>query len=168
MKIYYEQIKDEGLELETSFSFEEKDGVYNVTSFEGRLDKAGDAYIVSGVLELGVSCPCDRCLESVTLEYKENMNLTLSPLGVYPKPLTDDEAGLSDDEAGMYVTPHDHFDLNELLREEALLLPPIKKLCRDDCKGICSFCGTLLNNETCGCSDSTDLKTSVAEKIKKK
>lgn len=168
MKIYYEQIKDEGLEIETSFSFEEKDGVYDVTSFEGRVDKCGDAYVVSGVLDFGLSCTCDRCLESVTLKFKENMNITLSPLGSYPKPSLEDETGLSDEEAGMYVTPYDHFDLNELLREEALLLPPIKRLCKEACKGICSCCGVLLNNETCSCGDSTDMKTSVAEKIKKK
>ena len=40
----------------------------------------------------------------------------------------------------------------ELVREQFQLVLPMKPLCRDDCKGLCSECGTNLNRDTCTCS----------------
>lgn len=167
MKIYYESIKEEGLELETSFSFEEDGDRYDIKSFKGRIDKAGDAYMLTGKIDADFSCPCDRCLESMTLGFKENMSMSLSPLGEYPAPSLDEESGLSDEEAGMYVTPKDHFDLDDILREEVLLLPPIKRLCKEDCKGICDGCGANLNKEACRCAAHVDERLSPLAKLKK-
>ena len=121
MIIYYEQVHEEGYSIDTSFSFAEGDDKFDITSFSGRVDKAGDAYVVTGKLNLHFSCPCDRCLEPVKMDINEDLVLTLSPLGEYPPMNSDGEDGLSDEEAGMYVTPKDSFDIHELLREEALL-----------------------------------------------
>lgn len=158
MKIYYEQIKEDGLELDLSFSFTDGDDSFNIKSFHGRVDKAGDAYVVTGRLNLEFSCPCDRCLEPVNLDLSEDLVMTLSPLGEYPEMENNGEDGLSDEEAGMYVTPVDHFDLQELLREESFLLVPEKRLCREDCKGICQGCGASLNTEPCTCEAKTDVR----------
>ena len=141
MIIYYEQVHDEGFIIDEAFSFAEGDDKFDIKSFSGRVDKAGDAYVVTGKLNLHFSCLCDRCLEPVNMDIEEDLILTLSPLGEYPPMEGDGEDGLSDEEAGMYVTPKDHFDIHELLREEALLLVPEKRLCKEDCKGICQGCG---------------------------
>ena len=42
-------------------------------------------------------------------------------------------------------------DTNELAKSEILLHWPMKILCKDDCKGLCSKCGADLNYEECGC-----------------
>lgn len=168
MKIYYEQIKDEGLELQTSFSFNEEEDYFDVKSFKGRVGKAGDAYVLTGRMEAGFSCPCDRCLEKAEKSFHEDISVSLSPLGFYPEPSLEEESGLTDEEAGMYVTEKDYFDLHELLREEALLLVPIKRLCREDCKGICEGCGALLNSENCRCEAPINPKMAALEKLKKK
>lgn len=158
MKIFYEQIKEEGLCIEDSFSFEEEGDKFNIEFKNGHIDKAGEAYVLSGEMELLFSCPCDRCLEPVNMDIKEKILMTLSPFGEYPEMENSGDEGLSDEEAGMYVTPVDHFDLSELLREEAILLVPEKRLCSEDCKGICPGCGASLNTEECRCSGTTDMR----------
>ena len=35
-------------------------------------------------------------------------------------------------------------------------IPPIKRLCKEDCKGLCTHCGVNLNEETCGCQADAD------------
>ena len=50
----------------------------------------------------------------------------------------------------------DQIDLNELLREQFYLALPMKPLCRDDCAGLCSQCGTNLNTGTCQCTSQWD------------
>ncbi len=166
MKIFYEQIKEEGLALETSFSFAEGGDRFDRVYFKGRIDKAGEVYALSGVMEAEFSCPCDRCLEPVRMDFSERVEQAVSPIGSYPEPDGEGEEGLTDEEAGMYVTPADHFDLDEFLREEALLLIPAKRLCREDCKGICEGCGAMLNKESCRCGGRTDFRWSALKKLK--
>ena len=42
-------------------------------------------------------------------------------------------------------------DIDEDIREEIILSFPMKVLCKDDCKGICSKCGVNLNTDKCKC-----------------
>ena len=42
-------------------------------------------------------------------------------------------------------------DVGEEIRQEILLTIPQFSLCRADCKGICSQCGTNLNEKICNC-----------------
>ena len=37
------------------------------------------------------------------------------------------------------------------MREQFYLALPMKPLCRDDCRGLCSMCGANLNRSTCDC-----------------
>ncbi len=43
-------------------------------------------------------------------------------------------------------------DLESLLREQIILMMPLKPLCDEDCKGLCPRCGANLNREACTCS----------------
>ena len=45
----------------------------------------------------------------------------------------------------------DELDVEELVRNELIVQWPIRVLCKDDCKGICSRCGANLNIQTCDC-----------------
>ena len=52
-----------------------------------------------------------------------------------------------------------HYDIKGLdsvtidpdVRDEILMEHPIRVLCRPDCRGLCPFCGTNLNTDTCDC-----------------
>ncbi|HSP86507.1 MAG TPA: DUF177 domain-containing protein [Ignavibacteriaceae bacterium] len=45
----------------------------------------------------------------------------------------------------------DKIKLNKELRDYALLSIPMKKLCSEDCKGLCVRCGKNLNDDSCSC-----------------
>jgi uncharacterized protein len=49
------------------------------------------------------------------------------------------------------ATGEARYDLFPRVREELILDMPIKLLCREDCKGLCSKCGADLNEGACGC-----------------
>jgi uncharacterized protein len=57
-----------------------------------------------------------------------------------------------------------HYDIHGLdsltidpdVRDEILLDHPIRVLCRPDCRGLCAFCGTNLNEGSCGCKSETE------------
>ena len=55
----------------------------------------------------------------------------------------------------------DALDVEELVRNELIVQWPIRVLCKDDCKGICSRCGANLNIQTCDC-DTTGLDPRMA------
>ena len=52
-----------------------------------------------------------------------------------------------------------HYDIKGLdsvtldpdIRDEIILDHPIRVLCRPDCRGLCAFCGTNLNDGACDC-----------------
>lgn len=53
-----------------------------------------------------------------------------------------------------YLSPNtDKIDLTEDVIDFANLALPMKKLCSDECKGLCVTCGTNLNHNNCSCAD---------------
>ena len=54
-----------------------------------------------------------------------------------------------------------HYDIKGLdsvtidadIREEIILDHPIRALCKPDCRGLCAFCGTNLNEGPCDCEN---------------
>jgi uncharacterized protein len=51
-----------------------------------------------------------------------------------------------------YLPPEaDKIKLDDDVRDFALLSIPMKKLCKEDCKGLCVKCGKDLNEGPCGC-----------------
>jgi uncharacterized protein len=49
-----------------------------------------------------------------------------------------------------------------LVYDEVLTEWPLKVLCKEDCKGICSQCGANLNHETCSCKHEERLDPRMA------
>ncbi len=46
-------------------------------------------------------------------------------------------------------------DISQEIRDLIILSVPSKILCRDDCRGLCSQCGTNLNEKKCKCTRET-------------
>ena len=94
--------------------------------------------VYSGEAELII--PCARCLEPVNyrivFEGERETEMKL---------LNEDE----DDEFFFIINKELHPDL--LFIDELLIHWPIRVLCKEDCKGICSRCGTNLNKSVCNC-----------------
>lgn len=90
--------------------------------------------------EADVIIPCARCLEPVNYRIKFDGERETEM-----KLLNED----ADDEFFFIIDKEIHPDL--LFIDELLIHWPIRVLCKEDCKGICSRCGTNLNKAVCNC-----------------
>lgn len=105
---------------------------------------------VTGEAHARISPPCARCLVAVTTMIDAPIDLVLLP---HP---TDDAPDEGSDLLGMddieeYTYRNDEIDLAALLNEQLVLEKPFKILCSEDCLGLCSTCGTNLNESSCQC-----------------
>jgi len=48
----------------------------------------------------------------------------------------------------------DTINLNDAISEMIYLTKPIKVLCHEECKGICTKCGSNKNHEICNCDEN--------------
>ncbi|NLC53814.1 MAG: DUF177 domain-containing protein [Firmicutes bacterium] len=82
---------------------------------------------------------CDRCLEQVQLSLETEFNDLFLPESVSKQ----------EEEAKSFTG--DEMDLSATIMEAIILQIPLKVLCTPTCRGLCSVCGTNLNNATCNC-----------------
>jgi len=101
---------------------------------------------VSSTLEL----PCSRCLEPFVWPVASAFDLRYQPHT--PAAEADAEREVEEDDMTTSFYENDEINLVLLMQEQFYLTLPMKPLCREDCKGLCSTCGTNLNRETCDCS----------------
>ena len=104
-------------------------------------NKAKGEAFVQGEISLVCEIPCGRCLKPVRvpLELKMEEHLKESMIGT---PEAADEMS--------FVTGYE-LDTDALVGNEILINWPMKVLCHEDCKGICTVCGKDLNDGECGC-----------------
>lgn len=101
--------------------------------------------LVEGELQLMLSIPCDRCLQSVEVP----LTVTFSHEVAAPEG-EDCISESASDEEQCFVSGYE-LDTDTLIDNEILIQMPVKVLCREDCKGICPTCGRNLNEGECGC-----------------
>lgn len=87
--------------------------------------------------------PCDRCLEDVPYVFELNFEREVD------MKLSEEERRESDEEYNFLEETNINTDT--LIQNELLINWPIRVLCQEDCKGICSNCGANLNHGECGC-----------------
>ncbi|MEJ8733165.1 MULTISPECIES: YceD family protein [Mediterraneibacter] len=96
---------------------------------------------------LVIEIPCDRCLENVRQEFVLDIKKHVD-LDVPDAELTEEL-----DESN-FIIDGCNLDIEKLLYNEILIGWPVKVLCREDCRGICSTCGQNLNEGFCNCEDT--------------
>ena len=105
--------------------------------------ESGKKLVITGQADITLNIPCDRCLEDVevpfSLDFEKHVNLEA-------------ENDKESDETN-YIDGY-NLDVDKLLYNEILIGWPMKVLCSEDCKGICSVCGQNLNEGTCDCEDT--------------
>lgn len=92
---------------------------------------------------------CSRCLKTYLfpLEKEFDFVLTPDPFSVKSKELNRDEMGLS-------FYSEEEINPSPYIREQVLLALPMRPLCDEECRGLCSGCGADLNHEPCRCPSS--------------
>jgi uncharacterized protein len=92
---------------------------------------------------------CSRCLEPFRLPVDSSFDIRYLPAS---EMATEEERELQDEDVETSYYRDDRIDLNEVLREQFYLALPMKPLCVEDCRGLCSQCGTNLNSGACECA----------------
>ena len=115
---------------------------------EAVLVRTDRGILVEAKLRTSVELTCSRCL--TLFQYPITMNIAEEYL-----PTADIVSGAPlslPDEPGCFTIDKNHvLSLAEAIRQHALLVIPMKPLCRRDCAGLCPSCGHNLNRGQCHC-----------------
>jgi uncharacterized protein len=109
----------------------------NVTHFSGvaRISKVRQGLLVDGDFKGTVETTCIRCL-----------GIAETPLHTQFQELYTFK-NFPAEESGLVVPDDGYIDIGPVVGEYLIVEIPISTLCREDCQGLCSFCGANLNDE---------------------
>jgi uncharacterized protein len=110
-----------------------------------------DQFRLVGKVRTTIELACGRCLEPFRMPVDERFDVLFLPHTDAP---SDDEKKVEDDDLTTAFYSDHVINLGQLLQEQFYLAVPMKPLCRDDCRGLCSICGANLNTTTCACAES--------------
>jgi len=110
---------------------------------EGRLERAGDGYLLRGTLRGQLTVPCARCLEPAPVPVEAPVAVTfIEHLG---------QGEVEEEQDDVVMFQHGVIDVGRPIRDEILLAVPMTPTCRPDCAGICPTCGSNRNLTPCDC-----------------
>lgn len=96
---------------------------------------------------------CARCLDEFHGFVGREFSLVVRKLRkgeAIPEHSDDDD---NDDEDRLIYIDQDTntLDITDYVRDAIILSIPLKPMCRENCRGLCSVCGNNLNEYECGC-----------------
>ncbi len=124
-----------------------------VATGAAELSQATGEIRITGHLQTRMEMACDRCLETAIVPVESDFDLLYRPASASPEHR---ETLLHGVEAEVGFYEGDSLDLVDVLREQILLLLPMQRICREDCKGICPVCGQNRNQAECHCHEEPD------------
>lgn len=132
----------------------------NITA-DVELNKSLNQIILSVDLKVSAVFECDRCNKV----FEKQLNPVYKVIYFFGK-----EPENNADTNIVYLHPDtDKINIAPEIRDYALLAIPMKKLCTEECKGLCPECGTDLNESECDCiKDGTDSRWLPLMDLKKK
>ncbi len=122
-----------------------------------RMDKSPHQIVLDCQLNVHSKLNCDRCAS----EFETNLTNHFKISYLFTKNKVE-----SDEYDVKYILPdQEKINIKDDVYEYAELSIPLKKLCMEDCKGLCSHCGINLNTAKCNCK--TEIINDVWEPLKK-
>ena len=107
---------------------------------EGRIIIDDEIAIVEANIKTSIEISCSRCLETF----------------IYPIDIDIEERFTNNDEKAnedIVFVKGDIINITEIIESSIISTLPIKRLCKETCKGLCQSCGANLNNQTCKCNN---------------
>lgn len=135
---------------------------------QGSLSKLGREVFLKGTISTEMEMICSRCLEPLNYKVRSKVSSRYVPDQETEKLDADIELHASDIEMEYYSD--DRIDLTQAVFDQMMLSLPLARLCKEDCRGICSQCGVNRNKKNCQCSDkgSIDPRLAVLKTLKDK
>ena len=125
----------------------------------------GKEVYITGKITTGINVQCSRCLEQFRSVIDADVNITYLPGDGTVK--TEDNKELAEEELNVSYYAGDSIDISNLVSELVAVNIPIKPLCSDDCKGLCTKCGVNLSEEHCDCKEEMiDERWMILKKLK--
>jgi uncharacterized protein len=158
MRIYFEAIKEEGLRWDGSVEINPDMIAAEIASpgvahTEVEIFPVKNYFRIKGSADGEIKLVCTRCLESFDYKYKIPFELYL-----VREPLSDsdEEIELKSDDLEFSFNHGEFIDLQDVVSEQLALNLPLKQVCNDECKGLCSNCGKNMNTDECDCKKKGD------------
>ncbi len=119
---------------------------HRVVKVNAQLEKTShQIYLKTDIETLG-RFRCDRCLD----EFESPIKGTFNMCYMYNALETEN---FSSEEIQVIRPDTVSIELTEDIRQIIMLSVPLKLLCVEDCKGLCTHCGTNKNHELCSCKE---------------
>ena len=165
MRLIVSEIPEEGLEqrLDLSILVNERGNPDNVHA-ELNITKISKKVLIRGTVDGSVLLNCCRCLN----DYSYSLNILFDE-EYDPKAEVDrvEDQELHKEDLGLSYYRDDEIDVTEVVKEQVLLSVPMKPLCNEECRGICSRCGIDLNKGSCACRhEELDPRLEPLQKLK--
>jgi uncharacterized protein len=131
------------------------------------------SFRLRGQMSCSVELQCCRCLEPLSVDVRENVDLIYLPQSKNIAPPRRDDSGASEDDRSLdtdelavsFYRDH-HIDLGHMIVEQIVLALPMKPLCREECRGLCPECGVNRNEASCECApDESDPRWSALKAL---
>ena len=123
------------------FYFEgDKINVVSETKIEGTLTYENDIVTMNINIKTDLELLCSRCLDAF-----------IYPVDINIEERFTNNSHINNDDI-VFVDGYT-IDITEVAQNAIISSLPIKRLCKEDCKGLCQVCGTNLNKATCTCNN---------------
>jgi uncharacterized protein len=110
-------------------------------TLKAEVTKIDHKLFISGSVEGTAEFVCGRCLKKFQKELKEK---------VYGQLIVDENQEEEMDEN--YLIEEDTIDASKIMNDVLVASFPMKVLCDENCKGLCSVCGKDLSVDECNCN----------------
>ena len=134
---------------EVSLDEDEHARLTSHAAVEGTASRKGEEIRLRGTINAEVEVLCDRCLAAVRLPLEVEFDTSFVPQEA--EAVRTENVELLAADMGLAAYEGDAVDLDELVREQIMLALPSRRLCREECKGLCPKCGADLNAGGCDC-----------------
>lgn len=137
--------KDRSKKIDYTFAIPQFDFEGDIIKYIGSCEVVGvisaesDILILSAKIKANLEMICSRCLDTF-----------IYPIDIDIEERFTTNSKSEDDEA--IVVLDDVLDITEIVETSIISTLPIKRVCKDDCKGLCQECGCNLNFNTCSCN----------------
>lgn len=151
MKMKVSDIPDDGLEIDLSVNVDLTGEVSQVVPCKTHLSayRDDDTVTITGSIDGRVKLSCSRCLEDFQYALHADTHVIYLP---EKELLTSKEhQSLMEEELSTASYSEDEIDLPDMIREQVSINIPMKPLCSEKCRGLCTQCGCNLNRSQCSC-----------------
>jgi uncharacterized protein len=130
------------------------------------LKRDNETAVLKGEILASVEFFCDRCGEPFEYALAADFFYLFKTGRDSSVHLQDMEC--SEEDCSTVYLDEPVIDVGEVLREQVLLAAPVRRICDEACRGLCSGCGAILAHDPCRClPDRSDSPFAVLNHFKK-